>query len=107
MFGKAVKFRHCPATVSATTRLAVDSLWQVRGIRPKATGIFLSKRGLGRRYGKAQVRRPVLWCHSLCLRSEGNGGYRCLFILTVLVRVCLPPYKACVSPGCASSAFAQ
>ena len=59
MFGKAVKIRHCPATVSAPEARPVR--WQ--RVEPKESGqmpLAPFHRELGRRFGKAQVRRPVL-----------------------------------------------
>ncbi len=82
MLGKAVKLRHCPATVSAPAQRPVLS-----GRAGNQPGSFrLSRRSLvnhctassleracGKVAGKAQVRRPVL-APSTHLRSEGNEG---------------------------------
>jgi hypothetical protein len=64
MFGKAVKVRHCPATVSAPAHLIVITVEgekparmpAMSGLRTQTTGSQLP----GRWLEKAQVRRPVL-----------------------------------------------
>ena len=74
MFGKAVKLRHCPATVSATVSACMERVFQVgAGIKPgvkRHTAMPLKTTGdevqsslwlwsLGRWLKEAQVRRPV------------------------------------------------
>jgi len=84
MLGKAVKLRHCPATVSAPRPPPVQ--WVAGGGRISARGRFTTRIGPGKplevsRYGsslgrwlkQAQVRRPVLGAQPR-LRSEGNEG---------------------------------
>jgi hypothetical protein len=84
MFGKAVKIRHCPATVSATGELFVFSTGELPGIRPDATGKSPSNEMPGKAVRKGASQETGPWCHLLGLRSEGNGGYRCLLILAGL-----------------------
>ena len=92
MFGKAVKIRHCPATVSATTRLAVDSS-RASPRNPARCHWDLSfRRGLGRRFGKAQVRRPVLGATHFAYVPRGTEDTDVFCILAVSARACLQPY---------------
>ena len=83
MFGKAVKIRHCPATVSATEGHLVVLRGTSRESGQMPLGYLLNEMpGKAVRKGASQETGP--WCHLLGLRSEGNGGYRCLLILAGL-----------------------
>jgi len=88
MFGKAVKIRHCPATVSALEARPVE-LFRVE---PKESGqkpLAPLYRELGRRFGKAQVRRPVLGATHPLLVPRGTEEHLCHFSAAAraLVRV--------------------
>jgi hypothetical protein len=100
MLGKAVKVRHCPATVSAPARPARRMGVGKAGFQPgffahankdpdgnhwrRAAGGSL----LGRWLKKAQVRRPVLGAFTR-LRSEGNEG--AIMPVSALLRGLLKP----------------
>jgi hypothetical protein len=72
MFGKAVKIRHCPATVSATGELFVFFEGNSRESGQMPLGSLPRMRCLGRRFGKAQVRRPVLGATYLAYVPRGT-----------------------------------
>ena len=88
MLGKAVKFRHCPATVSAPRSTSVERGNQLELVAQRrwlaqdhwSTAPGRCRASEGR---EAQVRRPVLR-RSTSLRSEGNGGAFMLFRFAVL-----------------------
>jgi hypothetical protein len=81
MLGKAVKLRHCPATVSAPAQRPVLSaragnqpgIFRRRGGPSSTTAASPLGAPVGRWLEEAQVRRPVL-APSTRLRSEGNEG---------------------------------
>ena len=89
MFGKAVQIRHCPATVSASAGPLVVLEGSV-GIRPDATG--RDAPGKAARESASQETGP--WVPLTCLRSEGDGGYRCLFGLVSPARALFFPASA-------------
>ncbi len=95
MIGKAVKIRHCPATVSAPVPgFVYEVMTGPVGTFCFRTGVhepLMAKSSLGRGLDKAQVRRPVLGAPTR-LRSEGNEG---AFMRLAFVRGCL----ACACTG--------
>jgi len=74
MFGKAVKIRHCPATVSASSVISVVSgRREAFGIPGHTPLENLREGGSERRKSGDRSLVPIT-----DLRSEGDGGYRCL-----------------------------
>ena len=80
MFGKAVKIRHCPATVSAPQSLSVVLERSLRESGQMPLGRFFLEEMPGKavRKGASQDTGPLV--PTTCLRSEGSGGYRCHFL---------------------------
>ena len=109
MLGKAVKLRHCPATVSApasTGRRMVRAGNQpgyFRIVRKRRTTTAGRPMGssLGRWLGKAQVRRPVL-APSTRLRSEGNEGAFMPFLAQYCVQL-LRAFCLCIAFSCSAA----
>src|ERR1017187_368569 len=107
MLGKAVKFRHCPATVSAPAPGTVD--WVVGGGQEFSQSHF-ANRGklrkpletgplgscLGRWLKWAQVRRPVLGVFNRFAFRGGRRSHRaCLLIVACLFKPRLDPHIPC------------
>jgi hypothetical protein len=74
MFGKAVKIRHCPATVSAPESFSV--VWKKHTQESGQVPLGFSAKemsGKAVRKGASQDTGPMV--PITCLRSEGNGGH--------------------------------
>ena len=110
MLGKAVKLRHCPATVSAPVFLAVicPSEGTEQGfspgvsasetpIKPLKSNRFDST--LGRQLNRAQVRRPVLGVPNRFHVPRGTKELLCRFPFSRAQLTASPHHESCPEPS--------